>query len=151
MMMSTRFLAALAIMAAVSGCGGAADDPEAPPSETANVRIISPAGVDRLIVSAAVADDEDERRAGLRGVASLPEGRGLLIVLPVEDDVCITNADVVFPIDAVFAAADGTIVAVERNIPSRDVRLRCHASTRRILEVNGGAASRVAAGDQLLF
>lgn len=150
--MNLRIAAVLVPLFLAAGCGGAADEDGTPPeNEDVLVRIVSPASLARLTVQAAVADDEDERTRGLKGVASLPANRGLLIVLPVEGEVCLTNSGVGFPIDAVFAASDGTVVAVERNIPSGDVRLRCQPSTRRILEVNGGAATRVAAGDQMFF
>jgi uncharacterized membrane protein (UPF0127 family) len=144
-------LAVLIPLSLAVGCGGAAEDGPPPDNEDVVVRIVSPASLARLTVRAAVADDEDERTQGLRGIASLPANRGLLIVMPVEGEVCITNAGVRFPIDAVFTASDGTVVAVERNIPSGDVRLRCQPSTHRILEVNGGAATRVAPGDHMFF
>lgn len=128
-----------------AGCGG----PPQFAGET--VRVLGPGGEVRLEVFADVADDERERREGLTRYDSLAAGRGLLIVLPAEGEVCITNAKVDFAIDAVFAAADGTVVAVERNVPRDDVTLRCHGSTRRILEVNGGDASAVSPGDQLVF
>lgn len=128
-----------------AGCGG-------PPQFSGEtVRVLGPGGEVRLEVFADVADDERERREGLARYDSLAAGRGLLIVLPAEGEVCITNAKVDFAVDAVFAATDGTVVAVERNVPRDDVTLRCHRSTRRILEVNGGDASAVSPGDQLVF
>lgn len=141
-------LARLALAGAVllgAGCGG----PPQFAGET--VRVLGPGGEVRLEVFADVADDERERREGLTRFDSLAAGRGLLLVLPAEGEVCITNAKVDFPIDAVFAATDGTVVAVERNVPRDDVTLRCHLSTRRILEINAGDAGAVSPGDQLVF
>lgn len=136
----------LAVLLLVAACG---NDSES--DETVAVRVTGSDGAEHLAVEAAVAESEAARREGLAGYDELDDDRGLLIVLPVEGEVCITNSGVGFAIDAVFAADDGTVVAVERNVPMGDVTLRCHVSTRRILEVAAGVASSVDAGDQLLL
>lgn len=139
-------LVVLLVMTAVAGCGN-----DAASDERVAVRVASSDGTEHLSVDAIVAESEAERREGLTRYDELEDDHGLLIVLPVEGEVCITNSGVGFAIDAVFAADDGTVVAVERNVPMGDVTLRCHMSTRRILEVAAGVAGSVDAGDQLVL
>lgn len=143
-----RFLQ-VALLLVVSGAVGCGND--AGSGERVAVRVVGSDGTEHLSVDATLAESEAERREGLARFDTLDDDRGLLIVLPVEGEVCITNGGVGFAIDAVFAAEDGTVVAVERNIPMGDVTLRCHMSTRRILEVAAGVAGSVDAGDQLLL
>ncbi|MGF1469777.1 MAG: DUF192 domain-containing protein [Sandaracinaceae bacterium] len=89
-------------------------------------------------------------RRGLRGAAPLRDDEGLLLVLPTPRTVCIDNDGVTFPVDAVYAADNGTIVARELDIPAHDPLSRCHGGTRRILEVASGVAADVRVGDRLL-
>lgn len=126
------------------GCGGGSD------SGGVAVRVVGPEGNERLSVTATIAADESSRRRGLAGVASLPRDSALLIVVPRETEVCITNAGVVFAIDVIFAGADGTVIAVEREIPAGATALRCHASVQQVLETNAGVAAAVVAGDRML-
>jgi len=102
-----------------------------------------------LAVDAEVARTADERRTGLRGHAPLADGEGLLIEMPQPLDICIVNDGVDFAIDAIYAAADGTVIAIERNIPAGDPTARCQSAVRWVLEVNAGAAAPVSTGDHL--
>jgi len=102
-----------------------------------------------LAVDAEVARTAEERRTGLRGHAPLGDGDGLLIEMPQALDICIVNDGVDFDIDAVYAAGDGTVIAVERAIPAGDPTARCQSAVRWVLEVGAGAADPVSAGDHL--
>lgn len=128
----------------VGGCGGGGG------SDAVEVQVVGVDGMQRLAVVVDVASDEMTRRVGLSGRASLPAGQGLLIVLPVEGEVCFTNRDVDFAIDAVFAAAGGDVIAIEWDVAARDAASRCHAPVRRILELGSGEAAAVRLGDRLL-
>ncbi|MFW5921207.1 MAG: DUF192 domain-containing protein [Polyangiales bacterium] len=110
-------------------------------------RVVGPDDSERLHVCAEVAETEEERRRGLKDRDSLAEDEGLLIVFPAEGEVCIVNEGVPFPIDVVYAAEGGEVVAVERDIPAGDSTARCHAPVERVLEVNAGVASRVVPRD----
>ena len=100
-------------------------------------------------ICAEVADTEAERSAGLRGRDPLGPGEGLLLEFSVEDEICIVNDGVGFSIDAAFADAEGTVVAVERAIPAGDPTPRCHAPTRRVVETAAGELDAIRTGDAL--
>lgn len=129
-----------------SGLGVTACDDD---SGCRRVRVIGPDGGERLSVCAVVRDTAAGRRVGLRDVAVLPDDRGLLLVFPVEDEVCIVNDGVGYPIDVIHASTDGEVVAIERAIPAGDATARCHPATRQVLEVGAGVAARVMLGDRL--
>jgi uncharacterized membrane protein (UPF0127 family) len=108
------------------------------------------AGAAVLEIRAEVAATADERRAGLRGHPPLGPDEGLLIVMPEPLEVCIVNDGVDFAIDAIYAADDGEVVAIERAIAAGDGTARCHPAVRRVLEVAAGVADPVAIGDLLV-
>jgi hypothetical protein len=98
---------------------------------------------------AEVARTEAERMRGLRGRAPLAPGEALLLEFPVEDEICIVNDGVSFPIDVLYAASDDTVVAVERDVPAGDSTPRCHRGVQRVLETAAGALRSVGPGDRL--
>ncbi len=74
---------------------------------------------------------------GLRGRSGLPAGTGLLLVFPIEGDVCITAEGVAFATEVLFARARGEVTAAER-FAADDARVVC-APARVVLEVEAGA------------
>ena len=135
---ATRLLLGGALLSAAVGC-----------ADPATVTVWGPAGELRVRFVVDVAETAEERRTGLVGREELATGEGLLLVFPVEGEVCISSALVGFPIDAVFADALGHVVAVESGIAAGDPRVRCHAQVTLVLEVSGGAALSVTEGDVL--
>ena len=133
-------LLALALFAIGLGCAA---------SVSLVARVEGPTGEFRLEVRVEEALTEEERVLGLSEHESLAPGTGLLLRFPVEDELCIQNADVRFPIDAVFIDAGGVVRAIELHIAAGDASLRCHPETRDILEVGAGVASEVEVGDAL--
>lgn len=120
-------------------------------ADGAVARVLSPDGDTRLEVClAGEARTADERMAGLRDRPPLSGDEGLLIVFPLEGEVCLVNDGVGYAIDAVYADDGGTVVAVEHDIPAGDATARCHDATRRVLEVRGGVAAEAAVGDRLV-
>lgn len=93
------------------------------------------------------AETEAALRTGLSGRAPLAAGEGLELVFPVEDDLCITNAEVDFAIDAAFVDDEGHIAAIERAIPAHAADDRCHAPTRTVIETRAHELDAVAVGD----
>jgi uncharacterized membrane protein (UPF0127 family) len=90
---------------------------------------------------------EAELRSGLVGRPPLAPDEALVLVFPVEDELCITNAEVGFAIDAAFVDADGLVVAIERAVPAHDERSLCHGPTAEVVEASRGALDAVAPGD----
>lgn len=97
-----------------------------------------------LEVSVRRAETAAERMEGLRG-KTIQRGEGLLLVFPVEDELCIANAGVSQSIDAVFIDGRATVTHVERAIGAGDGTVRC-ATAQWILEVLADEASDVDAG-----
>lgn len=99
-----------------------------------------------LAERAGVADRYWTRLVGLMGRPGLPEGHGLWI----EPCNSVHMFFVRFPIDVVFAGADGRVVAVEHGLrPWRATRI--HRGARVALELPAGTAARTGtvAGDRL--
>ncbi len=63
-----------------------------------------------------VADSLEELMQGLSGRTSLEEGKGMLFVFESESDWGIWMKDMLFPIDIIWARADGTIIAIAKEI-----------------------------------
>ncbi len=105
------------------------------------VRIGEPVALE---VSVRRAETAAERMDGLRG-KTLGANEGLLLVFPVEDELCITNAGVDQSIDAVFIDASATVTQVERAIGAGDATIRC-ATAQWVLEVLEDRASAVESG-----
>lgn len=116
---------------------------------TPQVTIVDEANQEVLAVEVDLAETVAERTQGLRG-RNLAGGRGLLIVLPGESEVCINNQGVEIDIDAVFIDDGERVSAVERNIRADDSRDRCYVA-RYILELNAGSASSVEPGQTALL
>lgn len=135
-----------ALWLAFTGCASDA----ANECDGTRVRIEHGSGADTaLSVCAALAVSEQDRAKGLSGQPPLPDSRGLLLIFPVAGEVCIQNGPVSFAIDVVYAAEDGTVVAVERGFPAGDAVARCHPGVKRVLEVGAAVADGVVTGDVL--
>ena len=104
-----------------------------------------------LEVCAELALTEEERRRGLMGHPPLAPGEGMYFDFRVEQEICIFNGGVTFPIDVLYADADGEIVAIEREVPAGDETPRCHPSTMQVLEVGAGELAAFDPGDRLVF
>ncbi len=92
---------------------------------------------------------EPELREGLAGREGLSAGEALWMELPIEGEVCITNAPVRFGIDVAFADDAGVITRIERAWPAGDPDARCVLGTRRVLETRAGDLEAVAIGDTI--
>jgi len=77
------------------------------------------------------------RAKGLVGHAPLGPREAMVLDYPVVDAACITNAQVDFPIVAVFVASDGAIVAAEA-LTAHDARVPCHDGVLRVVEIDSG-------------
>lgn len=135
--MPTRVIAGASLCLALLGLGACAEDPM--------VRIDGPAAERRLEVHVEVLREARERRRGLAGRQSLSRDTGVLLVAPIEDELCITNADVAFGIDAVFVDEARRVVR-RSTLSAGDGQLVC-ARALAVLEVAAGVAAQVESGD----
>jgi len=102
----------------------------------------------RTLARAKLAVDRADRRRGLLGTASLPEGEGLLI----EPCRSVHTMGMAYPIDVLFMAGDGRVVKAVRGLrPGRITRPVLAA--RMALELPAGTieASGTLTGDRLEF
>lgn len=114
---------------------------------TDQASITNLAGESQLDVRIDVAETASERALGLSAYEALDPNRGLLLVFPSAGNVCITNRDVPFPIDAIFISTNREVLHVQRALPASDPTIHCHPSTELVLEVPAGTAARVSEGD----
>ena len=88
----------------------------------------------------AFAETPDARAQGLIGRAPLAPDEAMMLDYPVVDQACITNADVDFPISAIYIDSNGGIVAVE-SFAAHDARIPCHDGVLRVLETDASGAA----------
>lgn len=130
------------------GGPGLPADPAAPVLETTVVR------VGGVAVTAEVADDDEERRQGLRGRAGVPPGTGMVFRYPEPAPRRFTMSGVTFPLVGVFASG-GVVVGVEQMVPCEGTIEECptygpDAPADTVLEVAPGTLPDVAVGDRLV-
>ena len=63
-----------------------------------------------------VALDEASHERGLSGRVSLPQGEGMLFVFDKPGSWGIWMKDMQFPLDIIWARADGTVSTIEKNV-----------------------------------
>ena len=156
-MRASGLVAALALLAALAGCGDSGG--EAAPSTTAT-RPTPDAVVVRVgdaQVRAEVADDDAERARGLGGRDRLARDAGMYFVLP-STATRFWMKGMRFPLDIVWIK-DGRVVDLDARVPNPrpgtpEARLPIYSSSvpaNRVLEVNAGWAGRhgVTVGDEV--
>lgn len=89
----------------------------------------------RAFHSVTVADTPSARARGVIGRSALGADDAMLLRYPVVDEACITNAQVDFPLTAVFVRADGGVIASEA-LAAHDARVPCHGDTLTVVEVD---------------
>ena len=77
---------------------------------------ISTVTIGTTTVAVEVVKDDASRQQGLSGRTSLAEGYGMLFVFEEEGNWGMWMKDMNFPIDIIWAAKDGTIVTIEKNV-----------------------------------
>lgn len=105
---------------------------------------ISTVTIGTTTVAVEVARDDTSRQRGLSGRASLAEGHGMLFVFEEEGDWGIWMKDMNFPIDIIWAATDGTIVTIEKNVSPETYPKSFYPAQPAlyVLEVSAGFAER---------
>lgn len=107
--------------------------------------------VDGKVVVAEVADDPDERAAGLMFRAQLDPGHGMLFVYPGPRPRSFWMKNTVLPLSIAYIDAAGTIVSTHDMVPLSERPVRSLAAAQYALEVPQGwlAAQGITAGDRV--
>lgn len=90
---------------------------------------------------------------GLGGRTSIPLGSGMLFAFDKPGSWGIWMKDMNFPIDIIWAHADGTITTIARDVATSTYPQTFYPATpdaAYVLEVNAGAAAHVSTGDRLV-
>ena len=106
-------------------------------------------------VVAEVADTQALQTKGLSGRNSLAEGEGMLFIFEEEGVHSIWMKDMLFSIDIIWAASDGTILTIEEFVSPNSYPKSFQASeprARYVLELPVGFVARigVAVGDKIV-
>ncbi|CDK40478.1 uncharacterized protein BN903_9 [Halorubrum sp. AJ67] len=90
---------------------------------------------------------------GLSATPDLPEGEGMLFVHGEEAERAYVMRDMAFPIDIVFADANGTVTRIHEAEPEPRPYTRYEGTGRYVLEVPRGWSDRhgVDPGDRLVI
>lgn len=83
-----------------------------------------------------IAESEEDKSRGLRGVKKLPKGKGMLFVWDSPQKVSMTMQDTPIPLHQIFIDEDGEIIkeAIREDI-NQDVLISCE-DTKWVLEIN---------------
>jgi uncharacterized membrane protein (UPF0127 family) len=103
-----------------------------------------------------VAETPAARAQGLSGRAELKDGKGMLFIFEQEGNWGIWMKDMRFALDIIWAASDGTIITVARNVGPETYPQAFYPAEPRakyVLEVPAGFAERegIAEGAKLTF
>ena len=120
--------------------------------DTTVMRTITIGGVS---VAVDVADTEVLREQGLSGRSDLPSGKGMLFVFESDGLWGIWMKDMQFPIDIVWAGADGKVITVADNVAPETYPkvFSPSAPARYVLELPAGfaAAHGIVEGSQIVL
>ncbi len=131
--------AAFALPLVVAACGGdGAGDGARVELERADGSVL------RAFTDVARAATPEDRARGLVGRGPLTRDAAMVLDYPVVDEACITNAEVDFPITAVFVTTDGAVRGVE-SLAAHDARVPCHEGVITVVEADADARADAAA------
>ncbi|MCD4785199.1 MAG: DUF192 domain-containing protein [Candidatus Eremiobacteraeota bacterium] len=145
-----------------SGSGGdsPASTPTVVPTGTPQPQLpVREIKVGEVTISAEIADDHEERQAGLSWRQSLGENDGMLFVFEEKRITGMWMYGMLFPIDVIWIC-DDTIVEIDENVPNPADPNSTSAPTYQpdqeinfFLEVNAGFVEKhgIKIGDKLLY
>ena len=99
-----------------------------------------------------LADNDDSRSRGLMFRTQMAPDAGMLFDFKTEQMASFWMRNTLIPLDMLFIKADGTILNIhQRAIPRDESGINSLGPVRAVLELNGGAASRlgIKAGDRV--
>ena len=156
--MNRRFIgiaAALALLV-LAGVAAAATNPAlliTGYDTTAVEAVDGDTGESLATVEARVADGFVKRYVGLSATDELAAGEGMLFVHGASAERAYVMRDMAFPIDIVFADANGTVTRIHEAEPESAPLTRYEGTGRYVLEAPRGWSDRhgVAPGDRLVI
>lgn len=101
-----------------------------------------------------IASTPETRTRGLQHRRSLAAGAGMLFLFGKTQPVAMWMKDTYIPLDMLFIAADGRIVAIAENTQPQSLALiRAPEAVAAVLELNAGTARQqdIAVGDHVVF
>ncbi|MGM0591239.1 MAG: DUF192 domain-containing protein [Halobacteriota archaeon] len=127
------------------------------PYERTTVTVVDENGTTLAAVDARVADTTRKRYVGLSNTESLGSNEGMLFVHPSVDTHAYVMRDMDFPLDIVFADADGTIATIHHaRLPppgtGESALTRYRGRAKYVLEVPYGYTNQtgIEVGDRLV-
>jgi hypothetical protein len=142
---SSKIITILILSAGLIACGktgnGNKEQPEGRQLDySAAISFISSASGDTLSrIEAAVADDQEERNAGLMDVRSLPADKGMIFIFENEGPLSFWMANTPLALDIIFVNKDMEIVRIHRNTtPFSEQSYVSGEDALYTVEVNGG-------------
>jgi len=135
----------LALLALLAVQSGYVPTPWADAHDGARVTVVDESGDRLAVVDARVADTPRERRIGLGETDSLENGSGMLFVMGGESRHVFVMRGMAFPIDIIYADANGTITRIHHarepppGVDGED--LRYPGRGKYVLEVPRGYAN----------
>jgi uncharacterized membrane protein (UPF0127 family) len=101
--------------------------------------------VGRFPFAVELADTPEARIQGLQGRRHLAADRGMLFDFDPPQPVAMWMKDTPIALDMLFLGADGAVIGIARNARPYSLELiRIDAPVRAVLELNAGAADRIA-------
>lgn len=149
------FLAALLLVAAVSGCGStpsaatqepaaeAAGEPAVQPLRKIPLTIVTNDGK-RHGYTVEVARTSDEQAQGLMYRRTMPKDAGMIFPFPAPRPATFWMRNTYIPLDMVFLLADGRIESILADVPPLNEAQRSSLGpVAAVLELNAGEAARI--------
>jgi len=139
----------LASAAATTSLAQNGGQPQKLPADIEPLRILTGQGERRFSIE--VADDDREREIGLMHRRFMEDNRGMLFVFPTTRRLGFWMRNTPMPLDLIFAAEDGRIVAILQGQPFSEAPISPPEPARFVLELKSGIAKRngIAVGDRL--
>ncbi len=91
------------------------------------------------VIDVAVADDPDERNAGLMDVITMPQDKGMIFLFETEGSQSFWMANTPLPLDIIYVNSNMEIVQIHRNTtPYSEQTYPSYKPAIYVVEVNGG-------------
>jgi uncharacterized protein len=164
MLVPSRSIAVVALVASLCGCpgNGGSHEPkasaarpvsDAQPATSARVELL-PEGHPAVSVRVEIARSEEEVRQGLMFRMQLDEEAGMLFLFDRPQQLSFWMRNTFIPLDMIFIKPDMTVLGVVENAePRTDTRRMVPGESQYVLEVNAGFSRRhgITAGARIRF